>query len=114
MDVDARIKKMRKLHNMTTHKLSKHCGLSQSTISKLENGNRIPDIPTVKKICSVFNITLADFFAPERLPEPLNDNLFELYYVAKDLNDEQLESLLNFLKTFVDTGTGSLSTASSD
>lgn len=99
MDVGNRIKQLRKHHNITTNELAELCNTSQPVISKLENGHRIPDIPTLKKICQVFNITLADFFAPEGLSEPLDDNLKELLCSAKNLTPEQLKSLSDFLKT---------------
>lgn len=102
MDVGERIRELRKKHNMTTNELAELCNTSQPVISKLENGHRIPDVPTLKKICEVFNITLADFFAPENISKPTGDNLEELLNSAKELNPEQIKSLSNFLKTIID------------
>lgn len=102
MVVGERIRELRKEHNMTTNKLAELCNTSQSVISKLENGHRIPDVPTLKKICEVFDITLADFFAPENISKPVGDNLEELLNSAKELNSEQIKSLSNFLKTIID------------
>ncbi|MGN9166205.1 helix-turn-helix domain-containing protein [Tissierellaceae bacterium HCP3S3_D8] len=103
MDVGERIRQLRKEHNMTTNELAKLCNTSQPVISKLENGNRIPDVPTLKKICQVFDITLADFFAPEGLSSPAENELKELLNNAKELNSEQIKSLTNFLKTITDS-----------
>lgn len=102
MDVGERIRELRKKHNMTTNKLAELCNTSQPVISKLENGHRIPDIPTLKKICEVFDITLADFFAPENISKPVEGNLEELLNNAKELSPEQIKSLSNFLKTIID------------
>jgi transcriptional regulator with XRE-family HTH domain len=99
MDVAERIKQLRKERNMSSNKLAELCNVSQSVISKLENGHRVPDVPTLKKICEVFNITLADFFAPENLLEPMDDNLRELLCNAKNLNPQQIKTLSVFLKT---------------
>jgi len=102
MDVGLRVKQLRKLNNMTTKELSSLCGVSQSTISKLENGNRIPDIPIIEKICNALNMTLVEFFMTEKLSEPLDENMITLIYLAKHLKDDQLEKLCDFIKTIID------------
>lgn len=99
MDIGKRVKELRTEYNMTADELASLCNVSQPVISKLENGHRVPDVPTLKKICEVFNITLADFFAPENLSKPVEDNLKELLNNAKNLNSEQIKSLNNFLRT---------------
>ena len=102
MDVGFRVKQLRKMRNMTTKELSTLCGVSQSTISKLENVNRIPDVPIIEKICNALNITLLDFFMTEKFSEPLNEGLIELIYIAKNLDDNQLKKLCAFLRTVVE------------
>ncbi len=102
MDVGKRIKELRYKHNITTSELAKRCNVSQPVISKLENGHRIPDVPTIQKICEVFDITLADFFAPESSSVAIKGELDKLLNTAKELNPEQIESLSNFLKTITD------------
>ena len=88
MDVGKRVRQFRKIHNITTIELSKQCGISQSTISKLENGNRIP--------------------------EPADEYLIELICTARKLNKEQLEALSLFLKTIIQEDLRPLSAAESD
>jgi transcriptional regulator with XRE-family HTH domain len=102
MNVGLRVKQLRKMRNMTTKELSTLCGVSQSTISKLENGNRIPDIPIIEKICDALNITLLDFFMTEKISEPLSEGLIELVYIAKNLDENQLKKLCAFLKSIVE------------
>lgn len=113
MDVGKTLKQLRKLHNITTIELSKRCGISQSTISKLENGSRIPDVPTINEICKALNITLSDFFALDKISEPIDEYLIEIIYMARSLNREQLEALCQFLKTVVEKETGNLSPSES-
>lgn len=98
MDVGHKIKCLRKEHNMTTKELADKCNISQPVISKLENGNRIPDVPTLQKICNVFDITLSDFFA-NNASETIDNSLKELLDSAKSLTPEQLKALSAFLKT---------------
>jgi len=102
MNVGLRVKQLRKMRNMTTKELSALCGVSQSTISKLENGNRIPDIPIIEKICDALNITLLDFFMTEKISESLSESLIELVYIAKNLDENQLKKLCTFLKSIVE------------
>lgn len=102
MDVGERIRELRKQHNITTNELAELCNTSQPVISKLENGHRIPDVPTLKKICEVFNITLAQFFTPKGISKSIDSNLEELLNNAKELSPEQIISLSNFLKTITD------------
>ncbi|HLR35869.1 MAG TPA: helix-turn-helix transcriptional regulator [Tissierellales bacterium] len=102
MDVGKRIRQLRDKHNMTTSELADYCNVSQPVISKLENGHRIPDVPTIQKICDVFGITLADFFASEDSSTTVEDGLKELLDSAKELNTKQIKSLSNFLKTITE------------
>ncbi|HHV38512.1 MAG TPA: helix-turn-helix transcriptional regulator [Tepidimicrobium sp.] len=102
MDVGNRIRQLRKQNDMTTSELAKKCNTSQPVISKLENGYRIPDIPTLKKICEAFDMTLADFFAPEDLSKPIAEELEMLLYSARSLTPKQLKILSDFLNSITD------------
>ncbi|SHK45656.1 helix-turn-helix domain-containing protein [Tepidibacter formicigenes] len=99
MDVGTRIKQLRKRLNITTKELAELCNTSQPVISKLENGNRIADIPTLEKICNAFNITLADFFNDGTSSIPLTEDLKELVESAKDLSPEQIKAFTQAFKT---------------
>lgn len=48
---------------LSVNKLSIMCGLRQSTVSNILNGNsKNPTIVSIKKICDGLEISLADFF----------------------------------------------------
>ncbi len=48
---------------LSVNKLSTMCGLRQSTVSNILNGNsKNPTIASIKKICDGLEISLADFF----------------------------------------------------
>ncbi|MCR2045346.1 helix-turn-helix domain-containing protein [Anaerosalibacter massiliensis] len=102
MNIGKKIKELRKEHNMTANQLADLCNVSQSVISKLENGQRVADVPTLKKICEVFNITLSDFFASEDGFELVDNDLRQLLNRARKLNSKQIKSLTDFLKTITD------------
>lgn len=54
------IKKLRKENNLTQNDIAKKYNVSFQAVSKWENGKSIPDIETLKKICSDFNISMDD------------------------------------------------------
>jgi len=110
MDIGKKVRELRKKHNMTANELAELCNISQSVISKLENGKRIADVPTLSKICEVFNITLADFFESNNHNnsinnnlDPLDDDLQKLFRSVKKLNSKQIKSLTDFLKIITET-----------
>ena len=54
------LKKLRKGKNLTQQKLADALGISKSTISMYENGNREPDFETSEAIADFFNVRLDD------------------------------------------------------
>lgn len=49
--------------SLSVNKLSVMCGLRQSTVSNILNGNsKNPTIVSIKKICDGLEISLSDFF----------------------------------------------------
>lgn len=54
----ARLKLLRKQDNLTQDALSKAIGISKSTISMYENGNREPDFETLESLADFFNVDL--------------------------------------------------------
>ena len=56
------ISKLRKEKKMTQSELAKLIGVTQETISKLENGKRNLDINTAQKIAIAFEVSLDELF----------------------------------------------------
>lgn len=100
MNIGTRINELRKSSNLTMQQLSELSGISQPVLSKLENGNRTADIPTIEKICRSLNLTLLDFFNIESASEPLSPQLKELLNNVKELSPIQLEALNITAKAF--------------
>lgn len=65
------LKDYRERHNITQQELAKRLGLSQSTLSAIENGDSIPRILTARRIAKVINVTVPEMFA-EQLPEAVH------------------------------------------
>ncbi|OUQ14475.1 hypothetical protein B5E84_16135 [Lachnoclostridium sp. An14] len=58
MNIGERIKKIRTEKGISTYQLSELTGISQSSISKLENGHRKADIEILMKIARALNISI--------------------------------------------------------
>ncbi len=54
----ARLKHLRKQDDLTQDALAKAVGISKSTISMYENGNREPDFETLEAFADFFNVDL--------------------------------------------------------
>lgn len=73
-ELGAKVNKYRKAIDMSTTVLANLSDTSQSTISKLENGQSTPNIETLLKICKVLGITLYEILPDGALPDPNEHN----------------------------------------
>lgn len=79
--------------------LAKEANVPQSTLSTLYRQNGTPSIQTLEKICSAFDISLAQFFAEANDEEPsyLNDEQKDLLRRWSRLNKKQREAVLQLI-----------------
>ena len=63
MDTHARLQQLLRERGWTEYKLSKECGLAQSTIGNIFRRNTVPSVATLETICKGFGITMSQFFA---------------------------------------------------
>ena len=61
-DVGARLKAVRKARKMSQRELATQSGVTNGLISLIEGNKSSPSISSLKKILSVFSMTLSDFF----------------------------------------------------
>lgn len=57
-----KLKSIRIKKGLTTYQLSELSGISQSTISKMENGKRKIETDTLQRIAKVLNVPISSFF----------------------------------------------------
>ena len=82
--IESYIARKRKEKNLTQEQLAEHIGASNKTISKWENGKRMPDYSILQKLCDALHVTL-----PERMDgEDATEGGVRLY------DDEQILDLL--------------------
>ena len=99
MDVLERIRSLRLERNWSEYQLSEKSGLTQSTISAWFRTNTLPTIPSLEKICSAFNISLAQFFFDETGTQAvLTEKQSKLIHQFNRLSEKQQDSLISFLE----------------
>lgn len=92
MDVHARLRQLLKERGWTEYKLSKKCGLSESTLANIFRRNTTPSIATLEAICRGFGITLSQFFSDGDLVE-LTPELKEMFNQWVTLTAEEKETV---------------------
>lgn len=97
MDANERLRQLLKERGWTEYKLSKECGLAQSTIGNIFRRNTVPSISTIETICKGFGITLSQFFAETDMIE-LTPDTKELFDHWVWLTPEQKSATLQMLK----------------
>lgn len=96
MDVLVRLQKLLEDRGWTEYRLSKECGLSQSTIGNIFRRNTVPSLDSLEKICVSFGITLSQFFADNDMIE-LTPDLKVIFEKWKLLSPAQKEALLQMV-----------------
>lgn len=61
-DVGARLKAVRKMHGWSQRELAKRAGVTNATISLIEQGRVSPSVGSLKKLLDGIPMSLADFF----------------------------------------------------
>lgn len=94
-----RVYELRCKRNISSRKLSLELGLSNSYITQIENGHKIPSIENLINICNYFDITLAQFFSTME-DNSLSPELEDIIQYARTLSQEELKIILQIIKKF--------------
>lgn len=99
MDVHKRLRQLLNERGWTEYRLSKKCGLSESTLANIFRRNTMPSITTLEAICNGFGITLSQFFAEDEMVEltPELKNLFDKWI---SLTPEQKDAVSRMVDAF--------------
>lgn len=99
MDVHKRLRQLLNERGWTEYRLSKKCGLSESTLANIFRRNTMPSITTLEAICNGFGITLSQFFAEDEMVEltPELKNLFDKWI---SLTPEQKDAVYSMVNAF--------------
>lgn len=97
MDIHTRLQQLLLERGWTEYKLSKECGLAQSTIGNIFRRNTLPSVATLETICNGFGITMSQFFAEGDMVE-LSPELKEIFDNWVSLTPEQKKAVAQLLR----------------
>ena len=79
------IKFYRELKHLSQAKLAEHIGVSQRNVSYYESGDHIPPADVLKKIASLFNLTVDELLGLKKMNSQTND-CYNYFYEEGDVN----------------------------
>ena len=79
IDVGGRLRRLREIHGLSQRELAKRAGVSNATISLIEQNRASPSVGSLKKVLDGIPVKMAEFFAPEEPPRR------RVFYQAADL-----------------------------
>ena len=97
MDIHARLRQLLQERGWTEYRLSRECGLAQTTIGNILRRNTMPSLSTLEIICDGFGITMSQLFAEGEMVE-LTPELREVFDCWVSLAPEQKKAALAMLK----------------
>ena len=97
-NVGLRLKQIRKERNIKLVNLAHDSGISQPSLSNVENGKKSLSIVTLEKVCDALGVSLSDFFSTQQ--NELPPKQYDLLQAAQHLSDTQLDSLINLINSF--------------
>lgn len=117
MDIGARLQLVRKSKGLSQRELAKRVGVTNSTISLIEQNKVSPSVASLKKVLEGIPISLAEFFAadfdvgaepspfypPERQPDVGNNDI-HYFLVGKSRQSRQMCVLREVMPPGSDTG----------
>ncbi len=119
-DLGARLKSVRQSHNLSQRELARRAGVTNGTISLIEQNRTSPSVGSLKKVLDGIPITLNDFFAGDGDVQPqiffAGHELTEIVsgeisfrQVGRDLSERALQMMLERYAPGADTGRAMLS-----
>ena len=103
-DILSKIEDEKAKRGWTEYTLAKNSGIPQTTISTWYRNNLQPNIASIERICTAFNMTLSQFFSdPSATVMELTSEEVQLLSFWNALTETQRDALLNFIKTIPDS-----------
>ncbi|WP_066195486.1 helix-turn-helix domain-containing protein [Gracilibacillus phocaeensis] len=94
--IGVQLRALRKAQHMTTQEVADKVNVSQSYISRFENGKALPDIGMLENILTVLGSNLSTFFSSEL--EEMPEDLIQLMHTVKTLSPDARRKLNEFLQ----------------
>lgn len=91
------IRKYQNERGWTDYQLSEHTGMPQSTVSSWFSKDVVPTVPSLKKVCDAFGITLSQFFSQSGEQVTLTPDQRVLLERWSRLNKRQQEAVFQII-----------------
>ena len=98
MNVGRRLKELREERSLSMYRLSQLSGVTQSYISRIESGDRMPTVDVLEKLCAGLNISIPEFFRAES--HELDSKSDPLLSRLKELSPQQRQAILQLIDAF--------------
>jgi len=90
------IKQLREAKNADQADLANHLGVSVMTISRIESGDTVLDVPQMEKVASFFNMSATDFFENSlKIKKKAEKQNYTVFQNKKEINKHSNVALLS-------------------
>lgn len=103
IDILGRITQQRLSRNWTEYQLAQRSGIPQSTISSWYRKKMLPTLPSLEKICSAFDMTMAQFLSESNGLTEITSDQKELLNGWELLTSTQKKAFLSLINSIVAT-----------
>lgn len=102
------LKKIRIAKNMSQKEIASMIGITQQAYANYENDKRQPDIETIKKLASIFNVTTdyllcKDDPKPEPPQSPTMKKFIVLARKAANMTEKEHQAFVEFIENSAET-----------
>jgi len=120
IDIGARLRSLRDQHGLSQRELAKRAGVTNGTISMIEQNRSSPSVGSLKKVLDGFPIAMSDFFANDFSSRRkifftvdeltrISEGKIEYKQIGRDLSGKALQVLHETYHRGADTGRTMLS-----
>lgn len=103
IDILGRITQQRLSRNWTEYQLAQKSGIPQSTISSWYRKKMLPTLPSLEKICSAFDMTMAQFLSESNGLTEVTPDQQKLLNQWELLTSTQKKAFLSLISSIVAT-----------
>lgn len=90
------VRQLRELKNADQIDVANHLGVSVMTISRIETGDTVLDVPQMEKVASFFDMKATDFFEKSlQIKKKTESNNYAVFQNKKEINKHSNVALLS-------------------
>lgn len=98
INLGERLRSIRKDKGISSYQLEFLSGITQATISRIENNKHSPSIDTLLKLCNALEISVIDLLF--EIHDELPADMINLINTAKQLTPQQRKKVTEMLQSF--------------